>query len=130
MGGITQAQVDPADTIDQVAKRFELWLPSVLGTDDLSGVLPVTCGEPDLSSMLPRECARKVLQVPPALKRYCNVKRPFRELLGISPGSMVKMLRVLNLSLEGRHPSGIDDTRNISRVVAEIASRGAVLDVT
>merc|ERR1711924_573990 len=87
-------------------------------------------GEPDLSSMLPRECARKGLQVPPALKRYCNVKRPFKELLGISPGSMVKMLRVLNLSLEGRHHSGIDDTRNISRVVAEIASRGAVLDVT
>ena len=40
------------------------------------------------------------------------------------------MLRTLNLRLEGRHHSGIDDTRNIAQIVFGIASRGAVIDVT
>ena len=65
MTGITQATVDAAEPIDAVLKR---WLPAMLGTDDVSGVLPVTCGEPDLKAMLPRECARKGLQVPPVFR--------------------------------------------------------------
>ena len=128
--GITQPQVDTAEPIDVVAKRFGAWLPATLGTDDLSGVLPITCGEPDLSAMLPLECTRKGLRVPPVLKRYCNIKRPFKELLGVAPGGMAKMLRTLNLRLEGRHHSGIDDARNIARIVAAIAGRGAAIDVT
>ena len=128
--GITQAQVDAAEPIAAVVKRFAKWLPTTLGTNDLSGVLPVTCGEPDLSSMLPRECARKSLQVPPVLSRYCNIKRPFGEHMQCKPGGMTRMLRTLGLRLEGRHHSGIDDTRNIARILAALAGRGAIIGVT
>jgi inhibitor of KinA sporulation pathway (predicted exonuclease) len=97
--GITQEQVDAAEPIEVVRRQFCAWLPGVLGTDDLSRVLPVTCGEPDLSVMLPGECRRKRLQVPPVLTRYCNVKKPFAEHLGVKAGGMTRMLSALRLHL-------------------------------
>ena len=127
---ITQDQVDQAPTLDEVLRIFGAWLPSVLGTDDTSRVLPITCGEPDLSSMLPRECERKGLQVPSVLRRYCNVKKPFSGLLAKKAGGMTAMLAKLNLPLEGRHHLGIDDARNIARIVVKLASLGATIDVT
>lgn len=127
---ITQPQVDGAPTLDEVLKLFNKWLPNVLGTEDLSRVLPITCGEPDLSSMLPRECARKQLPMPRVLTRYCNVKKPFAELLCAKAGGMSAMLRRLNLPLVGHHHSGIDDARNIARIVARIALLGAEIDAT
>ena len=69
-------------------------------------------------------------QVPPVLSRYCNIKRPFGEHMQCKPGGMTRMLRTLGLRLEGRHHSGIDDTRNIARIVAALAGRGAIIGVT
>ena len=127
---ITQDQVNEAPTLPEVLKRFDAWLPSVLGSNDTSGVLPVTCGEPDLSWMLPRECKRKGLAVPGVLQRYCNVKKPFSGLLAVRAGGMVDMLRRLNIPLEGRHHLGIDDARNIARILLRLATLGAEIDVT
>ena len=127
---ITQQMVDDAPMLGEVLKHFNVWLPEALGTSDLSRVLPVTCGEPDLSSMLPRECERKRLRVPSVLTRYCNVKKPFSELLGAKAGGMAEMLRKLKLELIGHHHSGIDDARNIARIVAHLVLRGATIDAT
>ncbi|EOD26859.1 hypothetical protein EMIHUDRAFT_430115 [Emiliania huxleyi CCMP1516] len=127
---ITQEMVEGAPTLPAVLKQFSAWLPSVLGTDDVSSVLPVTCGEPDLSAMLPRECARKRLQVPPVLKRYCNVKKPFTAHTGAKAGGMDKMLRQLQLPLVGRHHLGIDDARNIAAIVVRLRQLGAKIDAT
>lgn len=127
---ITQEQVDEAPMLEEVLKRFNAWLPAAIGTGDTSRILPITCGEPDLSSMLPRECERKGLAVPPALRRYCNVKKPFSGLLAAKAGGMVDMLRRLKLPLEGRHHLGIDDARNIARIVLRLATLGADIDVT
>ena len=79
-------------------RRFNIWLPQALGTDDISGVLPVTCGEPDLASMLPRECARKGLQVPSVLRHYCNVEKPYQATVGGKAGGMAAMLSGLKLT--------------------------------
>ena len=35
-------------------------------------------------------------------------------------GGMVEMLKLLGLELEGKHHSGIDDARNISRICLEL----------
>ena len=42
------------------------------------------------------------------------------------PG-MAQMLAELDLELEGHHHSGIDDCRNLARIVARMASDGCVL---
>ena len=42
-------------------------------------------------------------------------------------GGMAMMLKVLKLTLDGRHHSGIDDTRNIAKIVISLANKGTVL---
>lgn len=39
---------------------------------------------------------------------------------------MLKMLELMGLDLEGRHHSGIDDARNLCRVVAKLCEEGFV----
>ena len=80
----------------------------VLGVDRLASVAEI-------------ERARKRLQEPPVLKRYCNVKKPFTAHTGAKAGGMDKMLRQLQLPLVGRHHLGIDDARN--EALHELLSR-------
>lgn len=127
---ITQADVDLAPLLEDVLRSFNRWLPSALGSDDTSCVLPVTCGESDLSSMLPRECERKGLRVPAVLQRYCNIKIPFRRLTATKKMGMDGMLQQLNLPLVGRHHRGIDDARNIARIAMKLAQLGGRIDQT
>lgn len=126
---ITQADVDGAPTLDEVLRRFGAWLPSVLGSDDTSRVLPVTCGEPDLSAMLPRECKRKGLQIPAVLRRYCNIKRPYVA-CGLKSRGMSGMLDQLGLPLVGHHHRGIDDARNIANIAVQLVRMGSTIDQT
>mmetsp|Transcript_21982 Transcript_21982/g.54772 ORF Transcript_21982/g.54772 Transcript_21982/m.54772 type:complete len:260 (-) Transcript_21982:94-873(-) len=125
---ITQTQVDAAEPLEHVLASFNRWLPQAVGSAD-SAVLAVTCGEPDLGQMLPRESARKGLEIPPVLRQYCNIKRPFEQLFGWK-GGMVDMLQHLQLPLLGRHHLGIDDARNIARITARLIELGATVDVT
>jgi inhibitor of KinA sporulation pathway (predicted exonuclease) len=49
----------------------------------------------------------------------------------VKAGGMVNMLNYLNIPLEGRHHSGIDDTRNIAKILLKIISDGHVnFDIT
>jgi len=43
---------------------------------------------------------------------------------------MTDMLAKLNLELIGRHHSGIDDCKNIARILIELLSRGAIINET
>lgn len=127
---IKQTDVDAAPPLDDVLRAFSAWLPRALGSDDAqAAVLPVTCGEPDLTTMLPRECRVKGLRVPSVLTRYCNVKVPFSA-SGRKKAGMAGMLKQLDLRLEGTHHRGIDDARNIARIVAHLASSGVAIDQT
>ena len=40
------------------------------------------------------------------------------------PAGMAGMLRALDLELVGRHHSGIDDARNIARIVITLLAKG------
>jgi len=120
--GIKQKDLVTADTLDVVLKRFQQWLSGHVGHDP-GAALPVTCGDWDLERMLPGEARRKHLQYPAALKGWCNIKQPFEELMGHSGKGMAHMLQALCLKLIGHHHSGIDDTRNIGRILVELVQR-------
>ena len=47
----------------------------------------------------------------------------FQALTGIKGHSMKTMLRDLQLQLDGRHHSGIDDSRNIAKILRTLAQR-------
>eukprot|EP00303_Exanthemachrysis_gayraliae_P006595 CAMPEP_0205998778 /NCGR_PEP_ID=MMETSP1464-20131121/431_1 /ASSEMBLY_ACC=CAM_ASM_001124 /TAXON_ID=119497 /ORGANISM="Exanthemachrysis gayraliae, Strain RCC1523" /LENGTH=442 /DNA_ID=CAMNT_0053371933 /DNA_START=26 /DNA_END=1354 /DNA_ORIENTATION=- len=122
---ITQADVDGAAPLVEVLKEFEAWVAALPVA--LEAVMPVTCGDWDLRRALPAECARKGLEQPAVLRRWCNVKVAYSACAAApadkkrprAPG-MAGMLSGLGLELVGRHHRGIDDARNIARIAARL----------
>lgn len=125
---LTQADVEAGETLDEVLRRLGAWLRDQ-GAED---ALPVTCGDWDLGTMLSKECKRKGFDdfVPPALKRWCNVKRTYEQTLGGRAPGMDGMLQSLQLPLDGHHHLGIDDSRNIAKIVVELVRRGGRIEAT
>lgn len=148
--GITQSMVDPAPEFNLVFQQFCDFLKnhgfSVEvdgGKSDIIGGSPsprkdvvfVTHGNWDLKEMLPSQCKLSSIRLPKIFRRWINLKDVFQEwnmsrrkrykgALG-----MDKMLKALDMELIGRHHSGIDDTRNIARMLVELTRRGAIVNV-
>jgi inhibitor of KinA sporulation pathway (predicted exonuclease) len=137
--GITQRDVDGADPFPAVLERHLAWLRShrlAVSSEDAEGpsFVLATCGDWDLGTMFPNQCRDAI---PPApllprpFRRWVNVKQVFAAWRGSgkAPG-MAGMLRALGLPLIGRHHRGIDDCRNIARLVVALVERGAPIAVT
>ena len=140
--GITQAVVDKGVSFEEAMNDHLAWL-----TDN--GMDPhrpgnfaiVTCGDWDLRSMLPRQLALLERQVSkqgryqkfkPFLcyRRWVNVKGAFQDFYCAKAGGMTRMLDHLRIPLTGRHHSGIDDCRNIAKIVMRLLSDGSPVQVT
>ena len=117
---IRQDQVDDADVLPVVLQKFQTWIDQCGFSNN--EVLPITCGDWDLKTMLPKECARKKLHVPEVLRKWCNIKELFEETIGIKAVDITTMLGALGLSFSGHLHSGMDDSRNIVRVVQQLSA--------
>jgi len=122
--GITQNTVDKGDTFNNVYERHHQWLiQNMNGNDD---IYFLTCGAWDLKTQLPNEIYNKKITHYNEYKKYINIKTDFlvftkntSRTLGMS-----EMLRKLKIRLEGRHHSGIDDTRNIAKIFLHLFNHG------
>jgi inhibitor of KinA sporulation pathway (predicted exonuclease) len=127
--GITQDKVDSAEPIEIVYEQHHQWLNSNTRLGD--PIYIITCGAWDLDIMLPKEVHNKNLPYYSVYKRFINIKTEFENVYKVKAGGMVNMLNYLNIPLEGRHHSGIDDTRNIAKILLKIISDGHVnFDIT
>jgi inhibitor of KinA sporulation pathway (predicted exonuclease) len=72
------------------------------------------------------ECSvmRDGVAFPPLCYRYINVRHSYSDHFKCRQVKLTHMLKKLSMSFEGRRHSGIDDTRNITRVLAELMARG------
>ena len=88
-----------------------------------------THGDWDLKTMLPLQCKLSGVKVPRGMQYgYKNVKTIFSQIYPHVRGKgMANILEAMELELIGRHHSGIDDTRNIARIIIELIKRGAVI---
>ena len=59
--------------------------------------------------MLPKEVYNKNLSYYSVYKRFINIKSEFEYVYKVKACRIVSMLNYLNIPLEGRHHSGIDD---------------------
>merc|ERR1719213_770482 len=75
-----------------------------------------------------QQCALSRNHVPERFRQWINVKNLFKSVTGKPGGGMKSMLSSLGLRLEGHHHSGLDDCRNISRILATLLRRGAVVE--
>lgn len=126
--GIEQSSVDSAKPFTEVLQLFMTWLNSKV---DPSAATFVTCGHWDLRTMMVQQCQFVNIEVPELFKRWINIKNEFAEHCYCpvkkakgtgkdrpgSPLGMDGMLKVAGLKLEGRHHSGIDDVKNITRIL-------------
>ena len=118
--GITQEMVAGAGTIGQTLSDFIAWVDTAAVELPMASFAVLTCGDYDLKTALRAEAANKDLPALPTwLRRWVNVKKTFAErYLGTQrPKGMAGMLAHLRIPLEGRHHSGIDDVKNIVKIV-------------
>lgn len=120
--GIQQETVDKSDTIDNVYKRHSKWLSENVPIK--SNLIIATCGHWDLATQLPREIKNKSLSKHKYYSKYINVKDEFKNFYKTKCGGMTNMLEQLNIPLEGRHHSGIDDSRNTAKIMFKMIDDG------
>ena len=124
--GITQQTVNSAETIDIVYNKHIKWLNTYVPFG--SEFVIATCGNWDLKIQLPREIKNKKLKPNKYYKTFINVKNEFEYFYKQKSHGMVDMLNWLNIKLEGRHHSGIDDTRNITKIMLKLIQDGHKYD--
>lgn len=128
--GITQEQVDEGVGFPRALAAHQKWLLSRCD-GKLDSVLFVTCGNWDLGTMLRKQCKTSGIEVPPAYRRFCNIKFAFRDFYKRKKAEgMARMLNVLKLELIGKHHSGIDDCRNLARICERMIKDGHVFAPT
>jgi len=126
--GITQETVDAADTFPAVWSRFQAWLKSTGGLENPTKYAFLTCGDWDLKTMLPEQLVYTARThpgfeptIPPPMDCWVNIKKSFARQYQLRKAKgMAGMLNYAKLGLEGKHHSGIDDCRNISRIVTKM----------
>lgn len=128
--------VDAAHTFPEVWRRYHEFLAShgLLDPEAKDTHVFVTCGDWDLKQMLPRQLTlyspiqgtEQNGKVSPPFNRWINIKRPFVEVTNLQTRSigMGGMLKRLHLELLGRHHSGIDDCKNILRIIEKLREEG------
>lgn len=112
--GIKQWQVDSGYTFPEVLNLHYEWLNSYASED----LMIVTCGSWDLNDIFKKECKRwNIKRHPKIYSKFINIIYEFKRfyLFDYDPG-MKKMMEYLNITLFGRHHSGIDDCRNIANI--------------
>ncbi|THH28061.1 hypothetical protein EUX98_g6125 [Antrodiella citrinella] len=131
--GIEQHTVDAADSFPDVWTRFQAFLKEHGVYDRPEDYSFITCGNWDLRTMLPKQLefsesahgldASGALAAP--YNDWINLKAAFRKHKQLRHDrDMASMLKLLKLELEGRHHSGIDDCRNILRIIQDLKKTG------
>jgi inhibitor of KinA sporulation pathway (predicted exonuclease) len=120
--GITQNVVNNAGTFEIVYKNHIKWLSENVPQN--SNFIITTCGKWDLEIQLVKELYAKNFNLHGYYKKFIDVKTEFETQYKMKAYGMKGMLRDLNLKLDGRHHSGIDDTRNISKIMLQIINDG------
>jgi len=126
--GITQESVDDAPRWPEALAQAQAWLDMTLAEHNLESCTLVTCGDWDLNTMIVKQCAVSGEHVPERFRHWLNIKELFRHVIMKSARGMKDMLQELRLPLEGHHHSGLDDSRNIAKILIELLRRGAVIE--
>ncbi|KAI4529637.1 hypothetical protein MG293_020315 [Ovis ammon polii] len=128
--GITQDQVDKADTFPQVLKKVIDWMKlKELGTKYKYSIL--TDGSWDMSKFLNIQCQLSRLKYPPFAKKWINIRKSYGNFYKV-PRSQTKltiMLEKLGMDYDGRPHSGLDDSKNIARIAVRMLQDGCELRV-
>lgn len=115
---IRQADVDSAPAFPEAYGNFRLW------ADAFSPFILTSWGNYD-HKQLKRDC--DLHSIPYTIHSHVNLKAAFAAIMGCKKCGMSKALRKLGIPLQGTHHRGVDDARNIARILEYLleATRGS-----
>ncbi|KAJ1545014.1 3'-5' exoribonuclease 1 [Nowakowskiella sp. JEL0078] len=123
--GIQQSQIDEAEPFFQVLCRMEEWL-STYSTPPFIDVMFITDGPWDLRDFLRKQCQSSRIPRPLYTRKFIDIRRLFMGHYDCKRQNLVGMLEYLGMTFNGREHSGIDDTRNIARIVICLMREGVL----
>lgn len=121
--GITKDMVAGQPHLDEVLKTFNIWMMKEGLLENQTKSIFVTCGDWDLRTMLPGQCGYFKWPVASYFTQWINIKKAFARVTGVYPKGMMPMLEHLGIQHEGRHHSGIDDCKNIAKILKALAEK-------
>ncbi|KAL0743590.1 hypothetical protein Bca4012_085103 [Brassica carinata] len=133
--GVDRVWHDTAIPFKQVVEEFEAWLTEHgLWGKETDGTLNdaafVTCGNWDIKTKIPEQCVVANINLPQYFMEWINLKDVYLNFYGREARGMVSMMKQCGIRLMGSHHLGIDDTKNITRVVQRMLADGAVFKIT
>lgn len=133
--GVDRVWHDTAIPFREALQQFEGWLMRRgLWRKERGGCLEraafVTCGNWDLKTKVPQQCRVSRMKLPPYFMEWINVKDAYLNFYGRRATGMVAMMKQLQIPLLGNHHLGIDDAKNIARVLQRMLADGALLQIT
>lgn len=117
--GITQDVVDKADGFPVVLEQLEEWL-SQYSTYPYDTMCFVTDGPWDLRDFVRKQCVMSNIQRPAFFYHWINLRKLYTKFYGGKQKRLNEMLEELGMVFEGREHCGLDDTRNIARIVLQM----------
>lgn len=128
--GITQAMIDKEGLLSfpEIVNDVYSFLCDSTGSN-LDNVIIATWGHWDMKIMFPSECTNwdnmDYKDMNPVFKRYFNVKTSWNKLYnyGQKKLGMGDAIKHMGWELNGRHHSGIDDCKNIGRLMVDLLNR-------
>ncbi|KAL3994485.1 Exonuclease family protein [Acanthocheilonema viteae] len=123
--GITQEMVDKSLPFIDVLDSFRAWMQlHRLGQKDVRYAF-VTDGPWDIAKFFQMQCIQSNLSaVPHDFRFYINIRRSFANKYckrhSTQKINLDGMLTSLNMKFEGRQHSGLDDSKNIARIVIKM----------
>ncbi|XP_022139391.1 uncharacterized exonuclease domain-containing protein At3g15140 [Momordica charantia] len=133
--GVDRVWHDTAISYKEVIQQFEDWLVEhQLWKKELGGCLDraafVTCGNWDIKTQVPHQCSVSNIELPNYFMEWINIKDVYLNFYQKKATGMTTMMRQLEIPLLGSHHLGIDDTKNIVRVLQRMVADGARLQIT
>lgn len=121
--GIIQEMVDNQPHFPEVFDKFCNWLEEHNYFKNDNECAFVTCGDWDLKSLLPHQCKLENITLPSHFQKWINLKLTFCDATQCYPKTLMYMLNYLELPVEGRLHSGIDDTMNMIRILQTLQTK-------
>lgn len=101
--------------------------PTGSSLDYVVYVISIHCSPWDIKECLFPQCVLASVPFPQYATKWIDVRKMFASFYQMRSGNLSSMLDGLGLTFEGREHSGIDDTRNIARVVTQVIKDGAIV---
>ncbi|EEF39109.1 uncharacterized exonuclease domain-containing protein At3g15140 [Ricinus communis] len=135
--GVDRVWHDTALPFNEVIQEFEAWLThhhlwEKKHGGHLNRAAFVTCGNWDVKTQIPRQCTVSKIKLPRYFMEWINLKDVYQNFYNPKQEArgMRTMMQQLKIPMLGSHHLGIDDTKNVARILQRMLADGAVIPIT